>query len=102
MVEQRPRSGFDPEEFARRMSEPYPCTAEGMRIDGSYPRPAWTPNGFLRRGQRFMLICKCGTSAPADLQAVADKGFGDHPMPFFIGRWKCPACGSRDLEARVE
>lgn len=83
-----------------RLLAPYPSDDRGMRTrDGGYNRPAWTPNGFLRRGHAFLLKCNaCGKVAEADLQALVDAGCGDWPMVTFRGKWRC-SCGSADVEA---
>lgn len=89
-----------PDDLDRRLREPQPSDARGMRIDGGYNRPAWTPLGFIRRGEVFLLACRaCGHIGEAPLQALVDRGEGDQPMIAFRGRWTCARCKSREVEA---
>lgn len=72
-----------------------------MIYDGTYPHPAWTPRGFVLRGDRLVLVCTCGHRADAPLQKLIDAGKGDLPLVNFSGLWKCAACSSKAISLEV-
>jgi hypothetical protein len=82
------------------IDRPQPCDANGIWWEGSFQRPAWTPLGFLRRGERFILVCTCGRRQDAPLQRLVDEGRGDTPLHLFRGLWRCE-CGSKDISVEL-
>lgn len=80
-------------EMEARLAEDRPCTSDGYSNDGGYRRPIWTSLGFLRRGDRYVLVCKaCGTSRDAPLAEVVAANKGNRPMHTL--KWKACECGS--------
>lgn len=87
-------------EIHRKLAEPWPRTKNGWTNDGAYPRPIWSPAGFLARKDRYIIICPCGNRRDAPLEEVERAGLGDRPMHTL--KWKpCEACGGSQFTYAV-
>lgn len=84
---------------AERLARPEACDDRGFWWESGWKRPAWTPLGFIRRGQTVTLTCDEGHSRQAPLAELVASGRGDDPLHLF--KWRCAECGSNAIKVGV-
>jgi hypothetical protein len=88
-------------EIRAKLDADQPRTDDGFTDDGSMPQPIWSPWGFVKRGDRYVLRCSCGHVADAPLEKLLGDERADWPMHRFNGLWVCSACGGREMTFEV-